>query len=208
MENEKQYLRDLAEIRSMMERSTRFLSLSGWAGILAGIYALAGAFVAWKFLDFNPDEIAYGNILPGTLPPGFLNVFLLSVLVLSLALVTAILDSLKKAGSRGEKAWNPTSRRLLAYMAVPLTAGGILVLILISKGLIGLAAPMTLLFYGLALVSAGRITYNEVNILGLVQIILGLVSCYYIEYGLLLWAIGFGAAHIVYGIYMHFRYGR
>ncbi|HYD92493.1 MAG TPA: hypothetical protein VEA37_13530, partial [Flavobacterium sp.] len=82
------------------------------------------------------------------------------------------------------------------------------ILILLSKGLIGLVAPATLLFYGLSLYVASRYTYEDVKILGLVQITLGLISSYYIGYGLLFWAIGFGVCHIIYGIYVHFKYER
>ena len=54
MKEEKDYIQDISEIRSMMERSSKFLSLSGLAGVMAGIYALVGAFVAYTVFDFNP----------------------------------------------------------------------------------------------------------------------------------------------------------
>ena len=187
----------------MMERSSKFMSLSGWAGIMAGIYALAGALIAWKVFGFNPDVLFYKNTNSGS---GFLNVFLLAGIVFVLAISTAILDSRIKAGKRGEKAWNTLSKRLLANISVPLAAGGILILVLIAYGLLGLVAPLTLLFYGLALFNAGNFTFIEVKILGIVQMTLGLIGCHFIEYGLLIWAVGFGLAHIVYGIYMHYKY--
>ncbi len=201
MKKEQDYIRDIAEIRSMMERSSRFLSLSGWAGIMAGIYALAGAFVAWKLLSFNPDSIVYTTDTSVSL-------LLLGVIVLALAIGTAIADSFQKAKKRGEKAWNITSKRLLASMAVPLVTGGILVVILVLKGLMGLVAPLTLIFYGLALHNAGRYTFKEIKFLGIAEIFLGLVSSYFIEYGLLFWAAGFGVVHIIYGAYMFYRYKR
>jgi uncharacterized membrane protein YidH (DUF202 family) len=207
MKKERDYFRDIAEIHSMMERSSKFLSLSGWAGVMTGIYALAGAYLAYRFFNFYPGEIQYGTA-PGNLPENLLQVILLALIILVLALGTAIFFSYKNAHRRGEKAWNATSRRLLAHMAVPLTAGGILILVLISKGLIGLIAPLTLLFYGLALYNASKFTYEEVKILGLIQVTLGLVSAHYIEYSLLIWAVGFGLVHIGYGIYIHFKYER
>ena len=39
----KDYLKDILEIKSIMNKSSRFISLSGLSGILAGIYALFGA---------------------------------------------------------------------------------------------------------------------------------------------------------------------
>lgn len=202
------YVRDLAEIRTMMERSTKFLSLSGWAGIMAGMYALAGAWIAYSVFGFNPDVIVYDSLQSGGLSASLPKVIGLAIVILILAIGTAIFLSYKKASKRDEKAWNATSRRMIANMAVPLAAGGILIVILLSKGFIGLIAPLTLLFYGLALYSASKFTYDDLKFLGLIQMGLGLISTWFIEYGLLLWAIGFGVVHIVYGIYMHFKYER
>jgi hypothetical protein len=201
MREEQDYIRDIADIRSMMERSSKFLSLSGWAGIMAGIYALSGAYIAWKFFDFNPDAIVYCPI-----KLNILNVILLAIIILILATGTAIFLSYKKAEKKGEKLWNTTSKQLLINMAVPLSTGGLLILILISLGLIGLIAPLTLLFYGLALYNAGKFTYEVVKILGLIEVVLGLAGSYFVEYGLLFWAFGFGIVHIIYGIYIHYRY--
>jgi hypothetical protein len=168
---------------------------------MAGIYALAGAWIAYSVYGFHPDEIFYTS-------PNLTNIILLATGILILALVSAIIDSKRKAQKRDEKVWNATSRRLLASMAIPLFAGGILILILLSKGLIGLIAPLMLLFYGLALYNAGNYTINEVRIMGVVQMVLGLINSWFIGYGLLFWVLGFGVVHIVYGIYMYFRYER
>lgn len=203
MKEQQDYIRDIVAMRSMMERSSKFLSLSGWAGIMAGIYALAGAYVAYSVLDFNTESVA--NAYEAS---NFTKVVLLGLLILVLAIGTAIFLSAKKAHKRGEKLWNPTARRLLLNMAVPLVAGGLLVLIMIAKGLVGFVAPLTLIFYGLALYNASKFTYEEVRSLGLIQIVLGLVSAYFVGYGLLFWAIGFGVFHIIYGIYMHYRHER
>ncbi|HLN52389.1 MAG TPA: hypothetical protein VK212_01690 [Lentimicrobium sp.] len=202
MKEEKDYIRDIAEIRSMMERSSKFLSLSGWAGVMAGIYALAGAYIVWRVFDFNPGKVVYN--ISGE---DSLKVILVACCVLLLAIGTAIFDSGRKAKSKGEKAWNTTSRRLLNSMAVPLVSGGILIIILIIHSLIGLVIPLTLVFYGLALYNAGNFTFKVLRIMGYVQISLGLISCYFIEFSLLIWTIGFGLVHIFYGIYM-FRYER
>jgi hypothetical protein len=136
------------------------------------------------------------------------NLVLLGISILILAIGTAVVLSYKRAKQKGESGWSATSKRLIVNMAVPLVTGGILILVLIAKGYSGLIAPLTLLFYGLALYNAGKFTYDEVKILGIVQICLGLISSYFIEHSLIIWAAGFGFVHIVYGIYMHFRYER
>ncbi len=208
MSQEKDYIRDITEIRSMMERTSKFLSLSGWAGIMAGIYALTGVYVAYKLLYFNPDELVYTTVASGNWPPNLLKTIALALTILVLAIGTAVFLSYKKAYKRKEKLWNATSRRLLINMAVPLITGGLLIVALIAKGLIGLIAPLTLIFYGLALYNGGKFTYGAVRVLGLIEIGLGLIGVYFIGYGLLCWAIGFGLFHIIYGIYIHYRYER
>lgn len=198
MKEEQDHARDLIEIRSMMERSSKFVWLSGWAGIIAGMYALTAAYIAYAVFDFNPAGIEHsGNLLP---------VILLGIGVFVLAAATATFFSYQRATHRGERLWNATSRRLLANMIVPMVTGGLLILILINKGLIGFIAPFSLLFYGLALYNASKFTFNEVRILGIVEILLGLISAWFVEYGLICWAAGFGIAHIIYGFYIQYKY--
>jgi hypothetical protein len=206
MKEEKDYIRDITEIRTMMERSSKFLSLSGWAGIMAGIYALVGAYIAFHFFEFNPDDSTSSMGMSGDLSSGFSKVIFLAILILILAIGTAVYLSRKKARTRAEKIWNATAKQLLINMAVPLFAGGILILVCISKGMIGLVVPLTLIFYGLALFNASKFTYDEVKMLGIIQIGLGLAAAYFVAYGLLFWALGFGVVHICYGIYIHRRY--
>lgn len=206
MKEKKDYIQDISEIRSMMERSSRFLSLSGLSGVMAGIYALAGAFIAYKVFDFNPDSIMYSYAGSVSSTASLANVIYVAIAILILALSTVVFLSGRNAGKNGEKLWNLTTRRLLSNMAVPLVAGGLLIIILIAKGLIGLIAPVSLIFYGMALFNASKLTLEDVKILGIIQIVLGLVSSYFIEYSLIIWALGFGAVNIIYGIYMHYKY--
>lgn len=208
MKKEQDYIRDIAEMRSMMERTTKFMSLSGLAGVMAGIYALSGAYLAYRYFGFDPvsQDFRYTEMAEGS--AGSPAILLLAIAVLVLALGTAIFLSYKKANRRGEKLWNPTSRRLLINMSIPLFSGGILILILLSKGLGELSAGLSMIFYGLSLYTAGKFTYEDIRSLGLIQIVLGLLGTYFIEYSLIFWAFGFGVLHIVYGIYMHYRYER
>ncbi|RYE29918.1 MAG: hypothetical protein EOP48_32305 [Sphingobacteriales bacterium] len=207
MKEDQDYIRDISEMRSMMERTTKFMSLSGLSGIMAGIYALAGAFIAHNIFEFRPGAANDNRELPG-FSLDLWRIIFLALAVLGLSLVTAMLLSRRKADKSGEKLWNASARRLVINMAVPLTTGGLLILIMIAKGLITFVAPFTLIFYGLALYNASKFTYEEMRSLGLIQIALGLTSCFLPEYGLWFWATGFGLIHIIYGIYMHYRYER
>lgn len=203
MNKEQDHIKDIAEIRSMMERSSKFLSLSGLSGVLAGIYALAGSYLAYSLYGFNPSEI-----VSNTTASNLSEVILIALMVLVVAVGTAVFFSYRKATKENESIWNATSRRLLVNVSIPLIAGAGLALILFSKGFVGLIPSVTLLFYGVALFNAGTFSYNEVKFLGVIQVLLGLVAANFVEYSLILWAIGFGVTHIIYGIFIHIRHER
>lgn len=202
-----EYEKDIASIKTMMERSVKFVSLSGLSGILAGIYALLGAIAAYYVLYFphapSGFHFSYTDEA-GTL----IKLLVIAVLVLSASLLAGYALSLKKAKKLGSSIWNPASRQLLFDLFIPLTAGGLFIFILVLRGYFGVVAPAFLIFYGLALTNASRNTYGEVKYFGLSEIVLGLIAAMLPGFGLIFWAIGFGVLHIVYGFYMHYRYDR
>jgi hypothetical protein len=213
-EQEKQ-LADLGHIRSMMERSSRFISLSGLSGVFVGIYALIGAAAAWyktsqlQFGSFGAElRRHYWRATPETHDAV---VFLVAdaMLVLIASLLTSSLLTMRKANKHGQKVWDKTARRLMLNMMIPLAAGGIFALILLLKYYnTSLIPAVTLLFYGLALVNASKYTLEDVRYLGLCEIALGLIGAIFADYGLLFWAIGFGVLHIVYGLVLYRKYER
>lgn len=206
MKNEKDYIKDLNEIRNMMERSSKFMSLSGLSGVLAGIYAIAAAIIAYTLFNFKIDRLYYTNeeLLARGLHSK--NLIFLAISTVILAIGTAIYFSYRNANKKSEQIWNSTSKRLLVNLAIPLFTGGTVILLLIVYNLYGWLAPLTLVFYGLAILNASKYTYDIMRGLGIIQIILGLIAMHFIEYGLLIWAIGFGLVHIIYGIYLHYKY--
>jgi len=206
MKTEQEYVKDLTEIRSMMERSTKFLTLTGWPGIMAGVYALVGAFIAYRLFYLPTDGAIFKTLAIQDISAIVWNILLLGVIILTLAVATAIYIPYHRAKNTGKKLWNAAARRMVNNMAIPLLAGGIFILIIFIKGLLALVAPLTLIFYGMALINASKYTYDEVRLLGLVQIGLGLLATYFIGYGLLFWALGFGVVHIIYGLFMHLNY--
>lgn len=206
MKNNQNYSQDIAHIRSIMEQSTRFMSLSGWAGIMAGIYALLGIWFANKWLGYEPGGFGFYRWVGIDFKPASLIGLGLAVLILSMG--TAIYLSSQKALKEGKKPWNSASRRLLMNTAVPLVAGGITMLAFISQQMYSTLIPLSLIFSGLSLYHGGRDSYKEIRILGIFEIVLGLMSLFLIEYSMFLWALGFGFLHIVYGIYLHYKYER
>jgi hypothetical protein len=208
MKKDTDYLQDIEEIRSLMEKSSKFISLSGWAGIFAGVFGLMGSYIALTYLDFNPQSLSVDTENNPFQQKQIFSAVQLALLVFLLAISFALFFTHRRAKRKDELLWTPTAKRLVINMAVPLFTGGILILLFISKGFIGFVAPFSLLFYGIALFTISKFTFDEVKILGLIEILLGLISVYKVSLGLLFWAIGFGVVHIIYGIYVYFKYER
>ncbi len=186
----------------MMEQSSRFLSLSGLSGILVGLYALIGAFIAHRMI-YLPLPSSYRKIFPSEI---ISNLIVLGSAILILSLVTVVWLTYRKTKNSGKKFWNPGSRLMSIHLAVPLISGGILILVFISRGIFSIVAPSCLVFYGLALVNAAKFTRQEIFYMGLLQITLGIFAALFPGLGLFFWAIGFGVIHVIYGAVMYFRY--
>jgi predicted lysophospholipase L1 biosynthesis ABC-type transport system permease subunit len=206
MENEK-YLKDIQDIKQMMAQSSRFLSLSGLSGILAGIYSLIGAWFAYKTIYFDTSTMgSYRNLVISY--DAVLKLFIIAASVIILSIITGIILSLRKANKANENLWNPISKRLLINFLIPLLTGGFFILFLLEKEMLSIIAPLMLIFYGLACLNASKYTLGDVRYLGITMILLGLLSTWFLGYGLLFWALGFGVCHIVYGALMYFKYDR
>lgn len=201
----KNYHEDLSHIRSMMERSSRFISLSGLSGVFAGLAALIGAgYVYFIFqregIDyFDGDRNFFGQALVREL-------VIVGTTILLAAIFSGYIFTANKSKKKGLKIWDSTTKRLLLTFTVPLVTGGVFCLALLFHHLFVWIAPATLIFYGIALVSAERYTLTDIKYLGYCQIVLGLVSLFFLGWGLVFWAIGFGILHIVYGLIMHKKY--
>ncbi len=204
MENTNHYFEEIKEIRKMMESSSRFLSLSGLSGVLVGIYALIGAFVAYRMV-YQPAPSLYRQVYANQI---IQQLMLLAIVILLLSFVTVILLTRSQIKKSGQKFWSPGSKHLLINLAIPLVTGGILILIFMYRGIFSVVAPFCLVFYGLALVNASKFTHREIYYMGILQIALGILSAVFPGMGLLFWTIGFGVVHIIYGVIMYLRHER
>ena len=211
MEEEKlnQPAETLKDIKQLMERSSRFISLSGLSGVAAGICALAGAFIGKNILDnyygsfnsaglFSGDDFSRLKIkLAG-----------LAGAVFAAAFVSSFYLTWRKAKKSNLPVWDHTSKRLFWNIVIPLAAGAGFVLAMLRYDEWRFVAPACLVFYGLSLVNASKYTLTDICYLGYCEIILGLVNMLFIGYGLYFWAAGFGVLHIAYGIVMWYKYER
>lgn len=203
--DQKDLIKEIGNIRSIMEKSSKFMSISGLSGVLIGSYALIGAFLAYitvygfrSTFGYRDNYITDEGII--------IKLVLIALAVLIAAITTGYLMARQKAKKAGQHIWNPSSKSLMKAMAVPLVAGGLFTIILIARGDFGMVASTLLVFYGLSLAAAGPFTFKELRYLGVLDIILGLLALCFPGYGLWFWAIGFGILHIVYGLIVHQRY--
>ena len=199
--------KDIASIRSMMERSVKFISLSGLSGILAGIYALIGATMVYFLIHYPVSPFKYKIYSTGE-SDILWHLLSIAIIVLFASILTGLLLSNRKAKKHGVKLWTANTRQLIFNLAVPLFSGGIFILIILYNGHFGIAAPACLLFYGIALINGSLNTFDEVRYLGFSEIVFGLIATFLPGYGLLFWALGFGVLHIVYGTIMYYRYDK
>jgi hypothetical protein len=205
MENQR-IQEDLESIRHLMERSVKFISLSGLSGILSGVYALIGAALAY-YQIYSGEVVRTVEYYQGHIPI-VRNLIIIAVVVLVASLVTGWWFSFRKAKKLNTRIWNETSRRLLMNLSIPLVVGGIFTLVLVYHGHYNVVAASVLIFYGLALINASSNLYEEVRYLGYCELVVGLIAAALPGYGLYFWAVGFGLLHILYGSMMYNKYDR
>jgi len=211
-------LETLQDIRRMMERSSRFISLSGLSGVSAGVCALIGAYIARGWIVGYYGGVTVRGVDPGSIGRhGYMHdeaeglkwkLIGLAIAVLAAALLSSTFFTWRRARKSNLPIWDVTSKKLFFNMLIPLVAGGLFVLGMLYHADWDYVAPTCLVFYGLALVNASKYTLTDIRYLGFLEIILGCVSMYYLHWGLYFWTVGFGVLHIVYGLIMWWKYER
>ena len=198
------YLNDIKEIKEMMNKSSRFVSLSGPSGIVAGIIALIGAFAAHQLIFRETAILGFDRIFLSE--EQLINLVLIGVVTLVTSILLIILLTTRETKKRNQPIWDQQTKRILINLAIPLFTGGFICLILLLQGFAGLLLPFTLVFYGLALVNVSKYTLHEMLSLGLIECFLGLLALVLIEYSLIIWSVGFGLVNIIYGFVVKTKY--
>ncbi|MDX5419218.1 MAG: hypothetical protein LPK09_08365 [Hymenobacteraceae bacterium] len=207
MKQQQDQLEALHEIRNIMDRSSRFISLSGLSGVAAGVSALAGAAVVkWYFSQHNINY--YSNLGSSLTRENIAFLLAVAAAVLVIAFFTATYFTVRNTRKKNHRTWDNQSKRLLLNLAIPLATGGAFCAILVYHNILYLVAPAMLVFYGLALLNCSKYTLGDIRYLGIFEIILGLIASIFVGYGLTLWTVGFGILHIVYGALVYFKYER
>ncbi|MDX2250636.1 MAG: OST5 family protein [Bacteroidia bacterium] len=212
MNEYKDRLKDISEIRNLMEESSRFMSLSGLSGVGAGVVALVGAAGTYHYLHGHDMYSNIVRMIRGkpylTTIEQLLALVGIALLILICAIGVATFFTVRNAKRQGKKIWTHSTQRMMINLFIPLVAGAVFCVQLAWYGFAALVAPATLVFYGMALLNAGKYTYREIRYLGISEIILGLIAASFLGYGIVFWALGFGVLHIVYGTVMYLKYER
>ncbi|MEO8534147.1 MAG: hypothetical protein ABI441_10365 [Flavobacterium sp.] len=196
---------DLSHIRSMMERSSRFISLSGLSGVFAGLSALIGGLYVYQLFKVNGLDYFEAEHKLYSVNLVFELIYI-GIIILVCALTFGVFFTLRKSKKYNLPVWTTATKNMLFNLAFPLIAGAVFCLALIYHQIYVLVAPATLIFYGLALVNAEKYTFSDVKYLGFCELILGFISLFFLGYGLIFWILGFGVLHILYGLVMFKKY--
>ncbi|MFN8242931.1 MAG: hypothetical protein U0X40_02650 [Ferruginibacter sp.] len=209
MNEQQQSFSDLQHIKQMMERSSRFISLSGLSGIAAGVCALAGAwFASQKINCWVKGDCQLGLLMEEGSGHLLNDLCWIAGITFVAAFCSAFLFTYLRSRKNGTPIWGATTIRLFWNTAIPIAVGGLFLVRMMQLGEYQLVPPGCLIFYGLALVNASKYTLSEVRYLGYGQLLLGVINLWMIGYGLQCWALGFGVLHIVYGALMWWKYER
>lgn len=196
---------DLLHIRSMMERSSRFISLSGLSGVFAGLSALIGGLYVYQLFKANGIEYFEDNhhLYSANL---IAELILTAFVILFFALAFGIFFTVRKSKKLKLPIWTSATKNMLFNLAIPLFVGAVFCFALVYHQMFILVAPSTLIFYGLALLNAEKYTYSDIKFLGFSEVILGSVALFFLGYGLVFWILGFGILHIFYGLLLFKKY--
>ena len=209
MISEQQPLEDLQHIKRMMERSSRFISLSGFSGIAAGVCALAGAWFANKKINcWVKGDCTLGGLLDMGGIKLLNDLLWIATLTFIGAFISAFFFTYLRSKKNNVPMWGTATIRLFWNTVIPITVGAIFLIRMMQLGEYELVAPGCLIFYGLALVNASKYTLGEIRYLGYGQLALGIMNLWNTGYGLYFWAMGFGVLHIIYGVWMWYKYER
>ena len=215
MNDQNHHLDTLQDIKQMMERSSRFISLSGLSGIAAGSCALVGAWFAYGIIESgktpanNLRHITRNDTIDISIGDWMGNQLVqIAAITFIAAFILAFVFTYLRSKKTGTPIWGTTARRLLINVMIPMVAGGVYLLKLMENQAYGLIAPGCLIFYGLAVLNASKYTFPETKYLGYSEMLLGIISLWFIGYGIYFWALGFGVLHIIYGTVMWWKYER
>ncbi|MBV9786767.1 MAG: hypothetical protein JOZ51_01225 [Chloroflexi bacterium] len=185
---------NLRVIRQVMERSTKYSTLSGFSGVIVGCWALLGvAITRWLILPLERREPFTASVT--ALAATWMAVFALSV-------ATDLLVTKSRAVRVGKQVFSRLGLHMVAAAAPGFSAGLAITLYFVSRGQVNAVWPFWMLSYGIAICAVGQFSVRPVSYLGWAFLAAGAATLFLLPmYGLWMMAIAFGGFHIAYGLY-------
>jgi hypothetical protein len=179
---------NLRFIRATMENATAFTGISGKGYALAGLTAIAAAWIAAQ----------------QTLPLLWLAVWLLEA---TLACSVTLLLSADKARRQGKSLWSGSGRKLLFAFLPTMAVGAVVTLAFYLQGNTVLLPGLWLILYGAGVMTAGAHSIRPVPLMGFLFIMLGSAQLLVPATTNLTLALGFGGLHLAFGILIWRQHG-
>ena len=204
MEVKNEPLQELLHIKKMMERSTKFSSVSGMSSVAAGICALLGIWLVvrsiaeWKASHIQDPGAPIEDLATRLL--------VIAVTTFAAALISSFIFVYLRCKKLDIPVLGMSARRVIINMAIPLVMGSLFIFRLATSGDYKLIPPACLIFYGLALINASKYTLDEIRYLGFAELLIGILNLWILGYGLIFWGIGFGLMHIIWGVIIWWKY--
>lgn len=182
-------LRALHDIRSAIDRTTRYSTFSACSGFLAGAAALLGSGLCGQLPGWAGADPLRGS--------AFLQVWtaVFTVAACGLFVLTAM-----KARQRGEPPWTPIARTAFGALLGPALASLGASIVLVKTGRFDLLPGLWLMLYGCGLYAVSFFAPHFLRVMGLAFMALGWAAWLTPSGHAALWlGLGFGGLHLVFG---------
>ena len=116
-----EHLKQLTDIKEMMEKSSKVLSLSGLAGVFAGIFAILGSltfyYISINYFGLNLLKIGDEPLIE--IPQNLVNIGLLDAIIIGfLSIGFGLFFTIRKSRKKGYKIWQPTTKYFLLSLFI------------------------------------------------------------------------------------------
>ncbi|MBV9852886.1 MAG: hypothetical protein JO250_24770 [Armatimonadetes bacterium] len=184
---------NLRVIRQVMERSTKYSTLSGLSGVLIGLTAIAGVLATRHVRDIYAHP---------------LRLALIWLVVLALAVAIDFARNKRRAAQVGKRVVSPLGAHILIAALPAFFAGAVLTAFFALHHLLFYVWGVWMLCYGLAICAVGLFSVRPVSYLGAAFVLAGAVTLFLsVPYHLYMMALTFGGFHIAYGLWTARRDG-
>ena len=182
-----------------MQQYTSYFSLSGFSGILLGIYGLLMVYVLHILTSTYGDGFDGSSQLPIALLEIVITIF--GIVMILISLFTLWIRARRENKKQNSKLWNPFSKKTRLQTLVPLIFFIAVLIIVANKGYYSLITPLLLFLYGILLLNVSRVSLKRLRLLAIAEMILGIIAYFIYDNELLFLAIGLGAFHLLYGVF-------